>query len=152
MIVTVALKGESEYEAMQAAIASNPKILSVGVSDGNLGSNTYQTPIKIEADEYNVQAAGVGKNYFETMGLKIAQGRTFNLENANDQAEAVVVNRAFVEKTALKDPIDKIIILHDVRRHIIGIVENHVDNLYRSKEMEPFVFYPAEKINTLTSL
>lgn len=145
MLITVALKGESEFEAMQAAIASNPKILSVGVSDGNLGSSTYQTPIRIDTGEYNVQAAGVGKNYFETMGLKLEQGRTFNLDNATDQAEAVVVNKAFVERTGLTDPIDKIVTLHDVRRHIIGVLENHVDNLYRSKEMEPFIFYPAGK-------
>jgi ABC-type antimicrobial peptide transport system permease subunit len=145
MILTVALKGEREYEAMQAAIAGNPKILSVGVSDGNLGSSNYQTPVRIDTGEYNVQAAGVGKNYFETMGLKLTQGRTFNLENATDQDEAVVVNKAFVEKTGLVDPIDKIVTLHDKRRHIVGVLENHIDNLYRSKEMEPFIFYPAGK-------
>ena len=93
----------------------------------------------------NVQAAGVGKNYFETMGLRLVQGRTFNLENSQDQDEAVVVNKAFLEKTGLTDPIDKIVTLHDIRRHIIGVIENHVDNLYRSKEMEPFIFYPAGK-------
>jgi hypothetical protein len=145
MIVTVALKGEREYEAMQAAIVSNPKILSIGVSDGNIGSSTYQTPVKIDTGEYNVQAAGVGINYFETMGLKLVHGRSFDLNNVNDQNEAVIVNRAFVEKTGLTDPIDKVVVLHDIRRHIVGVIENHFDNLYRSKEMEPFIFYPAGK-------
>jgi len=145
MIVTVALKGEREYEAMQAVIASNPKILSIGVSDGNIGSSTYQTPVKIDTGEYNVQTAGVGINYFETMGLKLVEGRTFDLNNVNDQNEAVIVNKAFVEKTGLTDPIDKIVVLHDLRRHIIGVIENHFDNVYRSKEMEPFIFYPAGK-------
>ncbi|HMG90379.1 MAG TPA: FtsX-like permease family protein, partial [Chryseolinea sp.] len=145
MIVTVALKGEREYEAMQAAIGSNPKILSIGVSDGNIGSSTYQTPVKIDTGEYNVQTAGVGINYFETMGLKLVEGRTFDLNNVNDQNEAVIVNKAFVEKTGLTDPIDKIVVLHDLRRHIIGVIENHFDNVYRSKEMEPFIFYPAGK-------
>ena len=145
MIVTVALKGEREYEAMQAAIASNPKILSIGVSDGNIGSSTYQTPVKIDTGEYNVQTAGIGINYFETMGLKLVEGRAFDLNNVNDQNEAVIVNKAFVEKTGLTDPIDQIVVLHDIRRHIIGVIENHFDNLYRSKEMEPFIFYPAGK-------
>jgi ABC-type antimicrobial peptide transport system permease subunit len=27
----------------------------------------------------------------------------------------------------------------------LGVIENHVDNLYRSKESDPFVFYPAGK-------
>ena len=43
------------------------------------GSNNYQTPITIDTGKYNVQAMGVGKNYFETMGLRLAEGRTFNL-------------------------------------------------------------------------
>ncbi|MBA4055531.1 MAG: hypothetical protein C0490_12520 [Marivirga sp.] len=145
MLVTVSLKGEREYDAMYAAISANPKILSVGVSDGNIGSSTYQTPVRIDTGEYNVQAAGVGKNYFETMGLRFAQGRTFNLENATDQEEAVIVNKAFVEKTGLVDPLDKSVTLHDKKRHIVGVIENHVDNLYRSKEIEPFIFYPAGK-------
>jgi ABC-type antimicrobial peptide transport system permease subunit len=146
MIITVALKGEREYDAMQAAIAGNPKIISVGVSDGNLGNSSYQTPVRIDTGEYNVQAAGIGKNYLETMGLSLVEGRMFNLENANDQDGAVIVNKAFVEKTGLvKDPIDKVVTLHDIRRRIVGVVENHIDNLYRAKEMEPFIFYPAGK-------
>jgi predicted lysophospholipase L1 biosynthesis ABC-type transport system permease subunit len=145
MVITVALKGEREYEAMQAAISRNPKILSVGVSDGNLGSSNYQTPVKVDTGEYNVQAAGVGINYFETMGLKLVEGRAFDLNNANDENEAVIVNKAFLEKTGLTDPIDKIVIVHDIRRHIVGVMENHVDNLFRSKEMEPFVFYPTTR-------
>lgn len=145
MLITVALKGEREYEAMKAAISTNPKILSVGVSDGNLGGSTYQTPVKIGAAEYNVQTAGVGINYFETMGLKLVQGRLFDLNNANDQNEGAIVNRAFVEKTGLTNPIDQVVVLHDKRRVIIGVVENHVDNLFRSREMEPFIFYPTTR-------
>jgi len=145
MLITVALKGDREYEAMKAAIATNPKILSVGVSDGNIGSSNYQTPVKVDTGQYDVQAAGIGINYFETVGLKLVMGRAFDLNNANDQNEGAIVNRAFVEKTGLTDPIEKIVILHDQRRVIIGVVENHVDNLYRSKEMEPFIFYPTTR-------
>ena len=80
------------------------------------------------------------------------EGRTFNLENASDQAEGVLVNAAFVAKTGLKNPIDQIVVLHDVRRRILGVVENHVDNLFRSKEYEPFIFYPAAKNQYITLL
>lgn len=152
MIVTVGLQGEQDFETMKNAIAANPKILSVGVSDGNIGSNTYQTPIRLDTGQYDVQALGVGKNYFETIGLRFIEGRTFDLENSSDQEEGVIVNRAFLEKTAMKDPIDKIIILHDKRRRILGVIENHVDNLFRSKEHEPFVFYPAGKNQYITLL
>ena len=145
MVVTLSLQGERDFEIMEKAILTNPKILEVGVSDGNVGSNNYQTPVGIDTGKYNVQAMGVGKNYFETMGLRLAEGRTFDLENASDQTEGVIVNKAFVQKTGLTDPLDKIVILHDTKRRILGILENHVDNLYRSKDPEPFIFYPAGK-------
>src|SRR5688500_2575779 len=69
------------------------------------------------------------------MGLGISEGRTFNLDNSSDQTEGVVVNKAFIEKTGLIDPLEKIVVLHDNRRRILGIIENHVDNLFRSKDL-----------------
>lgn len=143
MITTVSLQGERDYDMMEKAIASNPKILSVGVSDGNLSSNTYQTPVGVDTGRYEVMALGVGKNYLETMGLRLVEGRMLNLENSSDQEEGVLVNKAFLEKTGLKDPLEKIVVLHDKKRRVLGVLENHVDNLYRSKDPEPFIFYPA---------
>jgi ABC-type antimicrobial peptide transport system permease subunit len=144
-IITVSVGGEREFEAMEKAILSNPKILSVGVSDGNIGRNSYQTPVRVDTGQYNVQALGVGNNYFETMGLRFAMGRSFDLEKASDQHQGIIVNKAFIERVGMSDPIDKVVVLHNVRRRILGVIENHIDNLYRSKEPEPFVFYPAAK-------
>ena len=145
MVVTLRIQGERDFDILEKALLANPKILEIAVSDGNVGSNNYQTPITIDTGKYNVQAMGVGKNYFETMGLRLSEGRTFQLDNASDQNEGVIVNKAFVEKTGLMDPLDKTVILHDTKRRILGVIENHVDNLYRSKDPEPFIFYPAGK-------
>ncbi|MEX2235068.1 MAG: FtsX-like permease family protein [Cyclobacteriaceae bacterium] len=150
-IITVSLGGAREFEAMEKTIASNPKILSVGVSDGSIGRNSYQTPVRVDTGQYNVQALAVGKNYFETIGLRFIKGRTFDLENASDQ-EGIIVNKAFVDRTGMDDPIDRIVVLHDGRRRILGVIENHIDNLYRSKEPEPFVFHPAAKKQYITLL
>jgi len=152
MVVTVRIQGERDFDVLEKTILTNPKILEIAVSDGNVGSNNYQTPVTIDTGKYNVQAMGVGKNYFETMGLRLSEGRTFNLENASDQTEGVLVNKAFVQKTGLTDPLDKIVILHDTKRRILGVIENHVDNLYRSKDPEPFIFYPAGKNQYVTLL
>jgi len=152
MVVTLSIQGERDFDILEKAILTNPKILEIAVSDGNVGSNNYQTPVTIDTGKYNVQAMGVGKNYFETMGLRLSEGRTFNLENASDQAEGVLVNKAFVQKTGLTDPLDKIVVLHDTKRRILGVIENHVDNLYRSKDPEPFIFYPAGKNQYITLL
>lgn len=142
-IITVKLKGGREFEAMEKTILSNHKILSVAVSHDNVGGSNYQTPVTVDTTKHNVQAMGVGKNYFETIGMRLTQGRIFNPDNASDQYEGVIVNTTFVEKTGLKDPLDKIVMLHNRKRRILGVIEDHVDNLWRSTDPEPFVFYPA---------
>ena len=151
-IIVVRLGGERDFKAMESAIASNPKILSVGVSDGSIGRNSYQTPVRVDTGQHNVQALGVGKNYFETMGLRLIVGRSFDLENASDQSEGIIVNKEFVDRVGMADPIDQVVVLHDARRRILGVIENHVDNLFRSKEPEPFVFYPAAQHQYITLL
>lgn len=148
-IITVSTGGEREYEALKNAIATNPKILSVGICDGTLG-NSYRTPIRVDTFTYDIQALGIGKNYFETMGIKVSEGRYFNLENESDQREGVIVNKAFLKKLAMTDPLEKVLFLHNEKRIILGVAENHIDNLYRSKEPEPFVFYPAGKNQYVT--
>lgn len=144
-VITLNIMGDRDFETMSNAIAGNPKIIEVAASDGNLGGDNYPTPVHIGSSKYEVPAIGVGKNYFETMGLRFVEGRPFNVENSSDQMEGVIVNKAFVEKTGLHDPLEKTFILHDQKRIILGVIENHVDNMHRSKDPEPFVFYPTTK-------
>jgi putative ABC transport system permease protein len=77
------------------------------------------------------------------MGFKFLQGRSFNMDVQSDVLEGLVVNQAFVDKLGLTDPLDKVIIVHGNKKRIIGVIDNHVDNLYRSKDPEPFALYGA---------
>ncbi len=147
MVVTVRVQSDNEFRVFENAIASNPKILDISVSDQHLGYNNYEFPVTYDTSEYTAQLMGIGKHYFETMGLTLHEGRFLRLENVSDRQEAVVVNRAFVAKLGMTDPLDKIITVHEKKRHIVGVIENHVDNLFRSKDPEPFVFYPTDSTN-----
>jgi putative ABC transport system permease protein len=143
-IINVSIQSEKEFEAMRNAVEHHPKIQSIGVSDHNVGFNNYEFPVKVDTSEYQSRFMGVGNNYFETMGFTFIEGRSFKADNPTDADESVIVNRAFLKKVGMEDPMDKVIIVHDKKRHIIGVIENHVDNLFRSKEPEAFLFYPAK--------
>ena len=146
MIVSVNIRGERDYQLLKNTLSTHPKIQSIAVSDGNIGSSNYTTTIKIDSMPFEVQALAVGENYFETMGLRFAQGRAFNHESESDKG-SVIVNQAFLEKTGLQDPIDKMVYLNNLDRPILGVIENHIDNLYRSKDPEPFIFHTAHAHN-----
>lgn len=144
-VLAIQIQSENDYETMRNALSRNPKIISMGVSDHHVGNNNYEYPVLIDTTEYRVRLVGIGENYCETMGFTLIQGRFLNLDNASDMDEGLIVNEAFVAKLNLDEPLDKVISVHEKKRHIVGVITNHVDNLFRSKEPEPFVFYPAER-------
>lgn len=143
MVLLVNIQSEKEMEVMENEIRRNPDVLQVGTTSHSLGWSSYSVPVGIDTAEYEIRHYAVGKNYFEIMGLPLIDGRGLNLENTTDKEGAVVVNKAFLDKTGLQDPIRKVIRVHGVKRHIVGVVENHVDNLFRSREPEPALFYPG---------
>ena len=145
-IVTVSIQNEKEYYAMAAKAKANPKIKNIGVTDHQIGFGTYSAPINFEGEEYSVHHAGVGINFFETMGFTFIEGRPLDYEKASDYANAAVVSREFLAKVNLQgNPIGQQVEIHGTKRRIVGVIENFLDNLYRSKDPEPFVFYPSEK-------
>lgn len=146
MVISVDVQNEGEFTNMRDRIVSNPKIQNVAVCDHQINWSTYDFPVKIDTAAYEAQHIGVGKNYFETMGFSFVEGRPFDAENASDVAESLIVNQAFIDKTGIKDPIDKIVEVHGVKRHIVGVLKNHIDMLYNSSRTESFVFYPTVPI------
>ncbi|MEM1136216.1 MAG: FtsX-like permease family protein [Bacteroidota bacterium] len=139
-VITVRLGGEQEYEAIYNGIQGNPKISSVSACNHHIGIFPYENPIKIDTSIYAIRVYEVGYDYLKTMGLGFVEGRAFKRDSQSDMEESVIVNRAFIEKAGLKEPIEQVMVFQDKKVRIVGVVENHIDNLFRSKEPEPYMF------------
>ncbi len=144
-ILAIFIQDESEYKILRSRAELNPKVQGTSVTHHQLGMSSYPFPIKMDTTEYQVQHIEFGENFFEVMGLQLVEGRFPNINNVTDEFETIVVNNAFVELTGLKDPLNKIVKVRDERRKIIGVVEDHIDNLFRSNELEPFVYYASKR-------
>ncbi len=144
-ILAIFIQDESEYEVLRARAVTNPRIEEVSITHHQLGMSSYPFPIKIDTTEYQVQHIEVGENFMEIMGLELSEGRFPNLNNTNDEFETIVVNRTFIDVTGIEDPLNTVVRVRDERRRIIGVVEDHIDNLYRSRESEPFVYYGSKR-------
>lgn len=142
-VLVVFIQGERDFELMKNALSTNTDILETSASDHLIGGGSFQNPVKVGEKEYTTRVMNIGHDYFKTIGLKIVDGREFSTNIASDAEEAIIVNRAFLKKSNLDNPIDKVITLQEKKRYIVGVVEDHIDNLYRSSEPEPFVFSPA---------
>lgn len=144
-IIAIFIQDESEYKILKSRAITNPKVLETSITHHQLGMNSYPFPIKLDTTEYQVQHIEVGENFFETMGLELSIGRFPDLNNKTDEFEAIVVNRAFLDHTGLEDPLNQVVSVREQRRKIIGVVENHIDNLFRSRDQEPFVYYASRR-------
>lgn len=147
-IINVRIQGNRDFEILEGALRSNPQIEEVSPTDLSIGLGSYMAPATINSIEYETRVVQVGKNYFETIGLNLVEGRFLNLENANDRNEGIVVNRAFLKKTGIDDdPLDQLVYVNKTNRRITGVVEDHLDNLGSDGSQGPFVYIPADPNN-----
>ncbi len=141
-VLTVNIQSEQDYQVIKNRVVSNPDVLETSITQHPLGWS-YPFPVKVDTTEYQVQHIQVGENFFEVMGLKLVEGRFLDMRNVTDRTHAIIVNEAFVKHTKLTDPLNQVVDVRGEKLRIVGVVENHVDNLFRSKEPEPFTFYGA---------
>ncbi|MFY0651012.1 MAG: ABC transporter permease [Cyclobacteriaceae bacterium] len=147
-LLVVNIQGEEEINALLPLAQSHPKIESIAYTNNHVGGNTYPSPVEYESVVYEAQHLGVGKNYFETIGFEFLQGRPFDVDKTTEFEEAVVVSKQFLATVGIQDdPIGKQIIVHSKKRRIVGVIDDFVDNVYRSRDAEPFVFYAADLPN-----
>jgi putative ABC transport system permease protein len=113
------------FEPVRDRILKVPGVQSVTVAssipDGSEnGSNSY-TANGVEA---SIDFLDVNFDYFETLDIKLAEGRYFDRKFKTDTASSVVLNESAVAKYGLKDPIGKTIRGCNMDYKIVGVVKD----------------------------
>lgn len=141
-LLAIDIKSSTEYDRLLAKAKSNPIIKSIGVTEHHVGWSAYSNPISFENVDYEVRHLEFGHDYFETMDFEFIEGRPIDYDKTNDYEEAVVVSKQFAKSVGMQgSPIGQYINIRDTRRKIVGVIEDFVDNVYQSRDPEPFVFY-----------
>ncbi|MGL1886576.1 MAG: ABC transporter permease [Reichenbachiella sp.] len=143
-LMVIDIQNESEYTTLTAKAQSNPDILEIGSTEHHLGMSTYNNPVTFESQDYDVSHLEFGKNYFETMNFEFIHGRPLDYDKSNDFNDGVVVSRQLLKTLNIQgDPIGQTLTIRENRKRIVGVIEDFVDNVYRSKDPQPFLFYPT---------
>jgi putative ABC transport system permease protein len=135
------------YDALRNDLLASGMVESVTKATSTMTNISWhaqlaQWPGKTAGDQnINVGALLVGKNYFSTVGMQLAQGRDF-LGNWKADSSAIIVNEAAIRRMGLKNPLNQIIDFNGTRSQIIGVVK---DALMESpfSPVEPALFKPA---------
>src|SRR5258708_1674707 len=139
----------SRYEVMRTEMQRNPSVLSVAasgdkVSRGISGWRPYQVNGK---DNVTVPTIAVSYNFFETIGAKILEGRSFSPDYPSDAKTAYILNEEAVKFLNYKDPIGAPLFGYaftgskwtEKNARIIGVVKNfHFASLHTA--ITPVVF------------
>ena len=143
-LLAINIQDEKEYRRLQAAAEQIPEILVIGTTEHQIGYSTYPNPITFGGEEHEVRHLEFGEHYFELMNFDFIHGRATTYDNANDFNQNLVVSREFIKRMDIQgDPIGQKVTIREHTKTIVGVIEDFVDNVYSSKDPEPFIFYPT---------
>ncbi len=135
-----------------AEVKNIPGVVNASDIDGNLmGSYSHAGGgISWEGKDPNLgieyYGNSVGNDFFETMGLQMAEGRPFAKDFAD--SSSVIFNQAAIKAMGLKNPIGKTVSMWGEKKQIVGIVKDyHFQSLY--KKIGP-AFFTYSPINPIT--
>lgn len=85
------------------------------------------------------EVAGVGQDFCETMGIRLAEGQDFS---PNFKGEAsIIFNQAAIDAMGLKDPIGKTVRFLNEPKRIVGVIQNfHFESFHET--IKPMLFLP----------
>ena len=92
----------------------------------------------------------VGDDFFETMGLRMSEGRPFNKAFAD--SSSVIFNETAIRQMGLKNPIGKIVSLWGQKKQIVGVVKDYHFNSLHDKITPAFLVYDPNAENTLVKI
>ncbi len=110
-------------------MSQQPNIVSISGTSVSLG-DVAAYPFKKDGREIIVYQNRVDYDFFQTMGIKVVQGRTFSPEFATD-TEGVVVNEKLLKELGIEDPIGKPLQGYSIPLTIIGVVRDYVFEDFR---------------------
>jgi ABC-type antimicrobial peptide transport system permease subunit len=138
-LITALVQGSQEAEALSSAIRDNPQVHAVAPSVHHFALiNAPKYQAQMDEDRFAATMYEVGPGYFSTLGMKMVDGRLFNLQDTVNRNE-IVVDENFLRHRGLTDPFGKVVELNNERFTIVGIVSNHLTDL-ESDNSENFIY------------
>lgn len=134
------------YETAKAELLRNPNIVSIAATSNVPGGRFNQNQIywQDENGEQDVSQVRVDYDFFATLGIEMAEGRSFSKAMSTDSATAFILNETAARLYEWDTAVGKQITWlddDDTRRGmIIGVAKDfHFQSLHRS--IEPLIFH-----------
>lgn len=135
------------FSFFKTELKNIPGVINASDVDGDLMGHYAHAGGGIEWEgkdpDLHVEYYGNAANndYFETMGLQMAEGRAFSRNFAD--SSSVIFNESAIKAMGLIDPVGKTVSLWGKKKQIVGIVRDyHFESLYKKIGPAFFTFAP----------
>lgn len=153
--VIVIPKPSEDFRTFKQEILKNPRVLAASALNKKptreLSSNlSFKAEGMEDNSDASIKIVTVDWDFFETVGNKILEGRSFSREFGSDERDAFIVNQAAVDYIGWEEPVGKWfetwtldsagINWVERKGKIIGVAENfYFESLHN--EIKPVVYY-----------
>ncbi|RZL30768.1 MAG: FtsX-like permease family protein, partial [Pedobacter sp.] len=103
------------------------------------GSETGSNGYTVNGTQASLDFIDVDYDYFETLNIKLKEGRLFSAEFKGDAQNAAILNEAAVARFGLKDPIGKVVRGCKTDYTIVGVIKDFKANGFE-KAVEPSIY------------
>ena len=139
----------AQYDQLKNELASNPSIQSIGGSEHHIYTSSYKASAKNEKlKEEEIDMLNIGDDYFETVNVRLINGRKFQKDQASDVKESIIVNEEFSRVFELgNNPIGQRVLINDsISVYVVGVVKDvYLRALFQP--LAPLAFRYASKEN-----
>lgn len=97
---------EKNFDAVRNRLQEVPGVQSVSKTTkvpGDVFSDTSTMTFKYQDKNYRIGSVKVSKDYFETLGIQLIDGRLFNDSHADQHTRSVIVNETAAKKMGLQN-------------------------------------------------
>lgn len=116
------------YMAFKGELLSNPNILAVSCQNCPPTVSVNHSDIFWEGAardmDFDIEMIMIDHDYFKTMGMEMAEGRSYSVEFPTDVSDAVIINREAAVRMGPGSPLGKRVRIWGKNRTIIGIMKN----------------------------
>ena len=142
--IIVPLVKNEQFPDLKSTFSQNADIKFISGSSNHMGYWTEEVAIDYNNEQLLSKRIRAGFQYLDVMGIRLKEGRFFEVNSMTDMAESIVVNDAFARQFKLDSPIGTRIHVGERAYYIIGVTEDFHYLNFR-KEIKPIFFQLADE-------
>ncbi len=121
-VINIPLNSGEQFDLMTQQLHQDPKVRKISGTYNLIGFNHQLSSMSVDGVEIQVAHLRVGPDYLETLGVRLAKGNLFHL-NQSYEDNKIVINK-FLESQFGRDMIGEALIIDEKSFTVIGVVDD----------------------------